>query len=275
VSKTSETQTGTYSVYIAKAPEKAALLGGQTITPGGISADETLTFKYSNDKTEGTPTYISFSVGLSAGASVNSIVNSLNSAFATQDAALVASNADGKIRISSLNYGADEFLKVTSNRGNIAGQVGFNADGTSEDAGVDVVGSINGHAAEGTGSQLTSKSGFAEDGLTLTIESTQTGGVGTVTISSGIADKLPSSLATYTDSTTGVLKSRNDSIQQSIDTIESQIERMEKRFTNEEQSLKERFARLETLLAQYNTTSQYLSTQLESLTNKLSSNESS
>jgi len=64
-------------------------------------------------------------------------------------------------------------------------------------------------------------------------------------------------------------------MQQSINTIESQIERMEKRFTNEEQSLKERFARLETLLAQYNTTSQYLSIQLESLTNKLSSNESS
>ena len=79
-------------------------------------------------------------------------------------------------------------------------------------------GTINGHATKGVGNQLTSKSGFAEDGLTIAIESTQTGGLGTVTISSGIADKLPASLATYTDSTNGILKTKESTIQESIDT---------------------------------------------------------
>lgn len=275
VSKTAKTQTGTYSVYVNTAPEKATLLGGQTIATGGISADETLTFKASEDKTDSTPTYNSFSVSLSAGAGVNAIVNSLNSAFATHDAGLAASNEGGKVRITSTGYGADQYFRITSDKGNIADQVGFNADGTSENTGVDIAGTINGHATKGVGNQLISNSGLAEDGLTITVDSTQTGGFGTVTISSGIADKLPASLATYTDSSKGVLKSKSDSMQKSIDTIDSQIQRMEDRFTKEEQNLKDRFSRLETLLQKYNATSQYLATQLGSLTNTNSNTNSS
>lgn len=271
VSKTKNTETGTYSVHITTAPEKATLLGGQTIASGGISADETLTFLYSNDKSESIPSYTGFSVALSAGATVNSIVNSLNSAFATEEVALTASNEGGKVQITSTNYGADQYFKVTSDKGDIAGQVGFNSDGTSEDTGVDVVGTINSHATTGTGNQLTSKSGFAEDGLTITVESSETGGLGTITISSGIADKLPASLATYTDVSSGILKSKESSIQKSIDDIESQIQRMEDRFAKEEETLRERFTRLETLLAQYNSVSQYLTVQLAAFSNSKAS----
>jgi flagellar hook-associated protein 2 len=274
VSKTAKTQTGTYSVYINTAPQKATLLGGQTIDAAGISANETLTFRSSEDKTEGSPIYNSFSVSLSAGAGVNSIVNSLNSAFATHKAGLTASNEGGKIRITSTSYGADQYVRITSDKGNVAGQVGFNADGTSESTGVDIVGTINGHAAKGVGNELTSNSGLAEDGLTITVDSTQIGGFGTVAISSGIADKLPASLATYTDASRGVLKSKEDSLQKSADAIDSQIQRMEDRFTKEEQNLKDRFTRLETLLQQYNATSQYLATQLGTLTNSNSNSNS-
>ena len=45
------------------------------------------------------------------------------------------------------SYGADQYFKVTSDKGNIAGQVGFNTDGTSVNTGVDVAGTINGHVA--------------------------------------------------------------------------------------------------------------------------------
>jgi flagellar hook-associated protein 2 len=274
VSKTSRTRTGSYSVYVATAAQKATLLGGKTIAPAGISADETLTFQYSNDKSDRSPTYTNFSVSLSAGAGVNNIVNTLNGAFATHNAGLTASNENGQIRITSISYGADQYFKVTSDKGNIAGQVGFNADGTSNGTGVDVVGTINGHVAKGVGNQLTSKSGLAEDGLTIAVESSQPGGFGTVTISSGIADKLPASLTTYTDGTKGILKSKEYSIQKSIDAITSQIQAMEVRFTKEEQNLKDRFARLETLLQQYSTTSQYLSMQLAALTGSSTSSSS-
>lgn len=266
VSKTTNTQPGTYSVYISTAPKQATLLGGQTIASSGISADETLTFQCSGNKTAASPIYTNFSVRLSAGAGVNSIVNTLNSAFATQNAGLTASNENGQIRIMSTAYGADQYFKVTSDTGNIAGQVGFNADGTSANTGVDVAGTINGHVAKGLGNQLKSCSGLAEDGLVVAVDSSaQTGGLGTVTISSGIADKLPASLATYTDSTNGILKSKEDSLQDSINDINTQIQAMEERFTTEQQNLQDRYARLETVLEQYQLTSSLLTQQLATL----------
>jgi len=271
VSKTSKTSTGSYSVYITTAPHKATLLGGQTIASSGISAAETLTFRYSDDKSSSNPTYTTFSVSLGAGAGVNSIVNSLNSAFSTHNVGLTASNENGSLRITSTSYGADQYVRITSDQGNIADQVGFNTDGTSEDTGADIAGGINGHTAKGIGNQLTSNSGFGEDGLTIAVDSTQTGGFGKVTISSGIADKLPASLGTYTDSVSGVLISKNDSMQKSIDDIDSQIQTMEDRITKDQQNLQDRFARLETLLQQYQTTSQYLSMQLSILTGSAAS----
>lgn len=266
VSKTSNTQPGVYNVYVATAPEKATLLGGQTINVAGITADETLTFMYSGDKTESIPTYTTFSVNLSAGATANSIVNSLNSAFATNNANLTATYEGGKIQVTSTEYGADQFVRITSNKGNIAGQVGFNADGSSADAGVDIVGSINNHRADGVGNQLTASSGFAEDGLVISVDSSDTGGLGTVTISSGIADRLPASLGTYTATTSGILDTKESSMQDSIDTLQAQIDRIEERLTEKEEALRLRFARLETLLGQYNTTSDYLASQLANLT---------
>jgi flagellar hook-associated protein 2 len=252
-------------VYVDTAPQKATLLGGQTIASSGITAGETLTFQYSGNKTADNPVYTNFSVGLSAGAGVNSIVNTLNSAFATHNAGLTASNENGQVRIMSTSYGADQYFRVTSDTGNIAGQIGFNTDSTSENTGVDVVGNINGHIAKGIGNQLTSKSGLAEDGLTIAIDSNQTGGFGSVTVSSGIADKLPASLATYTDSSNGILKSKEDSLQDSINSINTQIQTMEVRFTQEEQDMRDRYARLETVLEQYQVTSQFLSQQLAAL----------
>jgi flagellar hook-associated protein 2 len=274
VSKTASTQPGTYSVYITTAPQQATLLGGQTIASSGVSAAETLQFQYSEDKTASSPTFTDFSVSLSAGAGINTIVNTLNSAFATQNVGLTASDDNGQVMIKSNQYGADQYLKVTSNLGNIAGQIGFNSDGTSASQGADVAGTINGHLAQGLGNQLTSSSGFAEDGLVISVDSTQTGGFGTVTISSGIADQLSSSLTTYTDPTNGILVSQQNSLQDNINTINSEIQAMEVRFTNEEQGLQAKYAQLESTLEQDQLTSQYLNAQLAALTGSSSSSSS-
>lgn len=162
-------------------------------------------------------------------------------------------------------------MKVTSSLGDVAGQVGFASDGTSEDTGVDIVGMINGHAAKGVGNLLASKSGFPEAGLSVTVSTSQTGGFGTVAVSSGIADRLSASVSTYTNSLTGVLKSKEDSIQSTIDDLAAQQTNMEERITRKEQSLREKFVRLESLLAQYKSTSESMASQLAGLSNTTSS----
>ena len=269
--KTAATVPGNYSIWVATAPEQASLTGGQTISSGGITADETLTFLYSSNKSSSIPTYSTASVTLSAGTTLNSIVNTLNSLFATKGLSLTASNQSGKLQIKSEGYGADQYVKVTSSLGDVAGQTGFASDGTSEDTGVDIVGMINGHAAKGVGNLLASRSGFPEAGLSVTVSTSQTGGFGTVAFSSGIADRLSASVSTYTNSLTGVLKSKEDSIQSTIDDLAAQQTKMEERITRKEASLREKFVRLESLLAQYNNTSTSLTSQLASLSKTTSS----
>ena len=269
--KTAATVPGNYSIWVATAPEQASLTGGQTISSGGITADETLTFLYSSNKSSSIPTYSTASVTLSAGTTLNSIVNTLNSLFATKGLSLTASNQSGKLQIKTEGYGADQYVKVTSSLGDVAGQAGFASDGTSEDTGVDIVGMINGHAAKGVGNLLASRSGFPEAGLSVTVSTSQTGGFGTVAFSSGIADRLSASVSTYTNSLTGVLKSKEDSIQSTIDDLAAQQTKMEERITRKEASLREKFVRLESLLAQYNNTSTSLTSQLASLSKTTSS----
>ncbi len=265
VSKTSKTQAGTYSISISTAPEKATLLGGQTIGSSGITNAETLTFMFSKDKTSTTPTYTTFSVSFNASATINTIVNNLNSAFATNNVALSASNESGKVRITSTDYGADIYFKVTSNQGDVAGQIGFKSDGTSQDAGVDIVGMINGHVATGKGNTLTGTDGFPEAGLKISTTSNQTGGFGSISVSSGVADRLSSSIGSYTNSSTGIIKSKTDSIQKTVDRIKDQQARIEERLVTKEKRLRDQFVRLETLLAKFNAQSQYLTNQLSSI----------
>jgi flagellar hook-associated protein 2 len=269
--KTATTVPGTYSIWVATAPEQASLTGGQTISPGVITSDETLTFLYSSNKSNSIPTYTTASVTLSAGTTLNTIVNNLNSLFATKGLSLTASNQSGKLQIKSDSYGVDQYVKVTSSLGDVAGQVGFASDGTSEDTGVDILGMINGHATRGVGNLLTSMSGFPEAGLSVTVSTSQTGGFGTVAVSSGIADRLSASMSTYTNSLTGVLKSKGDSIQSTIDDLAVQQTKMEERITRKEESLREKFVRLESLLAQYKSMSESMTSQLASLSNMTSS----
>lgn len=265
VSKTSATQPGSYSLSVATAPQKATLLGGQTIPGGGITLAETLTFVYSSNHKSSLPTNTSFAVALNAGSTVNTIVDNLNSAFATKGVGLAASNENGQVRIQTTSYGADMYFQVASNQGNVANQIGFTSTGSSNSVGVDIAGSINSHVATGLGNVLTGTSGFPEGGLKISLDSNQTGGFGSIAVSSGVSDRLASSVEAYTNATKGILKSKTDSLQKSVDDLTAQQQRIQDRLAAKEKRLRAQFASLETLLSKYNTQGQYLSSQLGSL----------
>ncbi len=269
--KTSKTQAGTYGVSISAAPEQAVLIGDNDLSSTVLGVDEILTFKYSTDNTKTDSTSSAFSVTLTAGSTINSIVSTLNSAFATNDAGFSASNSDGKLKIMTTEYGEDQWFKVTTDQGALEdpgpeNQIWFTA-GSREDDGVDIAGSINGHVATGVGNTLTAGSGFPEEGLMISTTSGQTGLFGTISVSKGIADLLPSILESYLDSDTGVLKSKESSMRASIDDIESRILRMESKISDKEDRLRAQFARLEVILSEYDATSQYLSNMFTAMQN--------
>ncbi|MCC6347008.1 MAG: flagellar filament capping protein FliD [Nitrospirales bacterium] len=272
MSKTSATQAGAYSINVDTAPGKATLLGGSTIT--GLPTDEKLTFTYSENHTESAPTYSYFSVAYSAGATINTVVNDLNSTFATQKAKLSASNEGGKLRITATEYGAAIYFRVINDRvvdspaSPSGGQIGFysSADSSeSRDEGADIAGSINNHAAVGKGYVLTANSGYAEDGLSISTTSAETGGFGTIAVSSGVAERLMATLEAYTDATGGILTSKEESLQTSVDSIQNRQKRVEESLGRKEIALRDKFTRLEILLGKLNAQSQYITTQLAAL----------
>jgi flagellar hook-associated protein 2 len=265
-SKTSKTQAGTYGISISTAAEQATLTGDNDLSSTGLGSDEVLIFKYSTNYTDTDSTSTAFSATLTAGSTINTIVTTLNSAFATNNAGLTASNSEGKLKITTTEYGADQWFKITTDQGNAANQIWDTAD-SREDAGVDIAGSINGHVAVGKGKTLTAVAGFPEEGLSISTTTNQTGLFGTISVSRGIADLLPSLIDSYSNSETGILRLKESAMKDSIDDIGSRILRMQSKLADKEERLVAQFARLEVLLSKYDSISQFLTNTVTALQN--------
>jgi flagellar hook-associated protein 2 len=130
--------------------------------------------------------------------------------------------------------------------------------------GVDIAGLINGHPADGSGDQLTARAGFPEAGLKVKVPVSTTGAFGTVTVSSGVADRL----ATFLENTTkqkGVIDTRQNGISSTLKSIDKDIERKTRALQRFEVTLTLQFNRLETLLGQFKTQSDTVTSALTSL----------
>ena len=262
------TSAGRYGLNLTTAPQKA-ILGGATdvtlqdLSSTGLTSAEAVSFSYSGDYSSATPTTTSFNVTLSAGQRINDIVSVLNSAFATNRAGLSASNDGGRLKITSKDYGADVRFTVVSDQAGVT-QTGIGSVGRTA-RGADIAGTINDHSATGKGNVLKSNSGFGEDGLSISTESTATGLFGTIAVTRGVGDRLVSSLAAYTDPTVGILSSKSKGLQGNVDRLKKDIEKFNARVDQEGERFREQLVRLESLLSKFKATSNYLTTQLDKL----------
>ena len=262
------TSPGRYGLNITTAPQKA-ILGGSTdvtiqdLSSTGLTSAEVLSFSYSGDYSSATPTTTSFTVSLSAGQRINDIVNTVNSAFATNRVGLSASNDGGRLKITSKDYGADVRFTVVSDQAGVT-QTGIGSVGRTAQ-GADIAGTINDHAATGRGNVLKSNSGFGEDGLSISTESTSTGLFGTIDVTRGVGDQLVSSLAAYTDPTVGILRSKSKGLEGTVDRLQKDIEKFNARIDQEGERFRDQLIRLESLLGKLQATSNYLSNQLANL----------
>ncbi len=82
---------------------------------------------------------------------------------------------------------------------------------------------------------------------------------------SGFAVRMESVVKAYTDSESGLLKSREDGINSSISLLESRAEALTRRLASVEKRLNAQFTALDTLVSQLNNTSTFLSQQLAGL----------
>jgi len=237
VSATDTTAAGSYPIEVTTASAPAGLTGTAFATLG---ANETLTIRLGAS---------SATVALTAGTTAADAVTTINNALIAAHVSGRASLSAGALRIESLDHGAATILGITSSvdAGVDATGLGAAAGIERTAAGVDVVGTIDGQAATGTGQLLTATTGAAK-GLTVRIAAGASGTLGSVSYTGGVTGALGMLLGAQGMATVSLGDSIS-SISATKVTYNDQIERIKDRITQTEARLRRQFTNLETSLA--------------------------
>lgn len=168
---------------------------------------------------------------------------------------------DGQIRIAHDHYGSHAGFVIAFEAGG--------ADGTSslglaagEYRGDDVQGTIGGMAATGTARTLTGASGTDVEGLSITYSGSDTGSVGTITFSRGIAGAVARVADVLLGIGEGSIQSVIDGLDRQVRQLNERIERLDARLERRREDLIRRFVALESALARAQSQSQWLAMQL-------------
>ena len=260
--RTSATQAGTYSIQIDSLAQKASAVGTQTVV--NLLDNETLTI------TDGTRSAI---LALLQNDSLPTVLSKINSALSAQNMAVTAmDDGTGKIKISTNNYGSSQTVTVVSDKDGGPGTTGFGTSPTVA-SGLDISGTINGHAATGNGLTLTGAAGQPEEGLMLSISQTTTGSYGTITVASAsqgvegasILINLYSVLDGITDPLSGPIHNATDGLNKNINYLNDAISDFDARLEREQEMLTAQFNQADEALRLLSVTQSSLSSQINSL----------
>ena len=132
---------------------------------------------------------------------------------------------------------------------------------------MDVVGTINGEAATGSGQLLTGDDGENNvDGLVIKYTGTAENlDVGEVKLTLGTAELFNRALFYITDSYDGYVAFKQDSLKESIERFELKIEEMEARLDQRMEMMINRFVIMEMALSTIQSQSQWLAAQIDNL----------
>ncbi len=192
ITRTDETEAGTYAIEITTAPERAQIQGSYEVPTAGISQDETLTITYNGTD---------YTVDLSQNDTLNDIIDKINTEMDNNGVPISATNNGNYLVLQTDDYGSDQSFSVVSN---VAADAGGTGIGTTQlsDTGVDIAGTIGGYAATGEGRALTGSEGPVK-GLMVYGTMTSTGSFGNVQLTYGVISNFNERLEELLSTTTG------------------------------------------------------------------------
>jgi len=227
----------------------AGVNDGLTLVIDGVSTSVTLSAK----------TYAS---AAALAADLQSRLNA-NEDLTRRGIAVKVAETGGVLTLTSDSYGSGSKVSVTGGnaRNGLFGLAPVSTDG------VDVAGTIGGIEAVGDGQKLTGQ-GIAL-GLELMVIGGVTGSRGSVTFSRGYAEGLKNVLSGLLASD-GLFDSVTTGINRSISDIETQREQVDLRSQAYEDRIRAQFTAMDILVAQFQSTSTFLTQQLDNLSQMLS-----
>jgi flagellar hook-associated protein 2 len=159
---------------------------------------------------------------------------------------------NNRLQIQSTRYGTDSQVEIT----------GVDTL-TSTTLGLAVASGVAGKGIQGQGQLLTAASGDA-NGLSMLIEGTQTGSRGTVDFARGLIEVLNKTLASSLD-TQGTVSARTKGLNTSIEIITRRRADLNKRMEGYQRQLYIRFNAMDSILGKLQTTSTFLTQQINAL----------
>lgn len=254
---TSSTQAGTYAVNVTNLATQGSITGalaaGTSINSGNDELALTIDGVNANvSLTAGTYTASSLA------AHIQSVING-NTTFSGKGIAVTVTETNGVLKITSNRYGSASNVSVSGE-----GALNLMQGTSSGTAGSDVVGTIGGVAAVGSGQMLTGGTSSPAQGLALKITGTATGDRGAVSFSKGYSAHFSSVVDGFLGSK-GLIASKNDGINQSIKNVDRQIDKLNERLEATEKRYLAQFTQLDTMMSSMTQTSSFLTQQLAQL----------
>ncbi|THB65292.1 MAG: flagellar hook protein [Gammaproteobacteria bacterium] len=267
ITSTSETKVGEYSVNITQAATQAEYEGASAHDYSSALTidDDNDTFAIQVDGSYSSTITLShgdYSTGSSLAAEIQSKINGDSVLESNGVSVSVSFDSDNdRFVLNSSSYGSDSSIEIREVDTNTTAELGLSvADGTD---GVDVAGTIGGEPALGSGQDLTG-SGVNVSGLMLTYTGSTIGTIGIVNFSRGISESLYNVLDSYT-TTNGLLDSKVDGLEGSLDDIDIERESLEDKLEKMEARYLASFNAMDLLVSNYNSIGSYLSEQLSLL----------
>lgn len=264
LASTDKTVVGNYGVQITQLATQGVLNGSTNSSLVIDGNNDTFSVKVNNITSSNiTLTQATYASESALAAELQSRING-DTALKNAGVAVTVSydSTNDRFDITSNRYGSESTVEILSVDTNTTATIGLSVGAGT--AGLDVAGTIGGASATGTGQVLTGADGSDTEGLQIEIKGSTTGARGAVEYSQGVAYQVDSLLTQFLG-TDGVLGSRTSGIQAQIADIEDDREALNLRMEAVEARIRAQFNALDGLLAQLQSTSNFLTQQLANL----------
>lgn len=262
------TKPGTYPINITSLATQGSLSGAAALSGStAIAANTTwrVTLNQTDPVTESKTQEIKLTAGTYNNADLAAMLRSAingNATFAgAGDTVETSIGDDGRLSLSSSKYGALSNISIEGVSGTAVANL---FGGAAPSKGSDVVGTIGGVAAIGSGQSLSAADGSAASGIQVSITGGAIGERGNVTFSQGYAFQLTNLAATFTGKGS-LLTGKTDGLNASIKSIADQRSRFESRLEGIEKRYRAQFVALDASLTSMQNTQNYLTQQLATL----------
>ncbi len=259
-----DTKVGTYAIEVTQLATRGTL-------SGNVALGATTTIDTDNDELSITVDGIaSGAITLDAGdytpaelaQELQDKINADANIAGAGKSVTVSLDGSDQLVITSNEYGSESSIEINSVDTNSAAQLGLDV-GVGTD-GVDVEGTINGVAATGSGQYLLAAEGDDSESIRLKVTGGALGDRGTVSYIEGVGEQMVDLINSFLSSQ-GTITAKNERLNTQLEGIAEERVRLNERITALNDRLVRQFTAADIIIAQLNSTQDFISQQLEAI----------